>query len=100
MATKELVSKSAGDIVDYPIDFSALLASGETLASVVSLTVDAGLTDETGGSPAISGGNTVTLVFSGGTEGETYRIVLLVETDMGTPARRFERSFCLLVEVL
>lgn len=100
MASKKLPSKAPGDVVDYPIDFSLLLATAEVISSVVSIDVETGLTNETPSPPIDGTGKIVTPVFSGGTEGETYRIVLLVETDQGSPARRFERSFYLTVEPL
>lgn len=99
MASKKLPSKAPGDVVDYPVDFALLLATGESIVAASS-TVDAGLTEEgVAGSPVFSG-TVVTPVFSGGTEGETYRIVLNVTTDQGAPARQFERSFYLTVEPL
>lgn len=98
MAVKKLASKAPGDVVDYPIDFAALLASGETISSALS-TVEAGLTDETGGTPGISG-SVVTMILSGGVEGETYQIVVSIVTDQLSPFREFERTFCLNVTAL
>lgn len=99
MASKKLPSKAPGDVVDYPIDFALLFATGEVITDASSV-VDSGLTEEgTPGSPAYSG-SVVTPVFSGGTEGETYRIVITVTTDQGSPNREFERSFYLTVEPL
>ena len=99
MASKKLPSKASGDVVDYPIDFAALLVSGEAI-TVANMTVEAGLTEESAaGLPPVSG-SVVTPVFSGGTEGDTYRIVITVTTDQGTPNRQFERSFYLTVEPL
>lgn len=100
MATKKLPSKAPGDTVDYPIDFAALLAAGESVVAATSV-IDAGLTEESpAGLPPFTAAGVVTPVFSGGTEGETYRIVLTVTTDSGSPPRVFERSFCLPVEAL
>lgn len=91
-----LPPKAPGDLVDYPIDYSLLLASGEALASIDAVNLSpVGLTLE---ASSIIGDGVVSLYLSGGVEGETYRIVVEVTTNMGTPPREFQRTFCLTVE--
>lgn len=97
---KALPPKAPLDVLDFPVDFVNLLLAGENITTIVSLTVDAGLTDDTGGNPAITTPNIVTLEFSGGTEGETYRIELVVRTDGGTPFREYHRTFSLTIKDL
>lgn len=95
----QLPPKAPGDRVDYPIDFKNLMASGALIVAATSV-VDAGLVEEhPAGSPPFSG-TIVTPVFSGGEEGETYQFTLQVTTDSGSPARQFERAFCVPVRAL
>lgn len=96
---KVLPPKAALDVVDYPIDWANLLASGESIVAATSTVETPGITDESAGSPAISGSRT-TFSLSGGTEGETYRIRVEITTDQGTPARQFARTFCVTVQDL
>ncbi len=90
----QLPTKNPGDRVDYPINWTNLLASGEAIASLDTVTITpVGLTLE--GQTVVS--PRTTIVLSGGTEFVTYLIKLNVTTDQGSPVRQFERHFCLCV---
>lgn len=91
----ELPSKAPGDISTYVVDYSALLSGAELIATVISEVADAGITLATTiGSPATS----LNLALSGGSELETYRMIIVIETDTGAPARRIERAYCIQVK--
>jgi len=95
MAAQQLPDKDPGDTVDFPIDFSPLLASSEQISSVM-WTVPAGLTnvlEEIDGT-----GKFAILWLSGGTAGVCYRITASVVTDASPQARTFERDFILKVK--
>lgn len=94
----QLPDKAPGDVLFVPIDYSQLLDVGEAIDSVVSttesptgtLTVTSLITDT----------QELTLLLQAGTELETYTITVLIETDQGSPARRYERTFCVNVKAL
>ena len=90
----QLPTKSPGDLVDYPINWTNLLASGESIASLDAVTITpSGLTLE---GQSVASPRT-TIVLSGGAEWVTYLIQLEVTTDQGSPPREFHRHFCLCV---
>lgn len=71
----------------YEMDFAALLASGETISSVSSITQSArgnvqGSTSLSIGTGSASGSN-VRFRISGGTDGEDYKITVVVTTSQG-----------------
>lgn len=73
----QILEKQPGETVIVAMDFTELLQEGETLASVVSVSVDpSGLTL---GSASISG-NRVLFTVSGGTTGYTHRFEVIVTT--------------------
>ena len=81
-------------VLDYVLDWSAWLAAGETIATVVLTTSPAGLTV---GAPAPATSNTTTTVtvwLSGGTVGQTYTIGCRITTSAG---RTDERSITVTV---
>ena len=91
MSAQVLPAKAPGDISTYNVDYSALLTTGETIDTIISNVADSGITLVT----AINANNTsMDLLLTGGSELETYRIVIIVETSVGTPNRRIERAFC------
>jgi hypothetical protein len=78
-------TKDPEAVLDYPVDWSDWLATGETISEVV-WTVPTGLTKD---SQSESGGVAVAWI-SGGTAGTEYRIECKVTTSQG---RTDERSF-------
>ena len=65
----------------YTMDFSALLASDETISSVTSVTDDSS-DDLTLGSPTYSN-TTASVRISGGTSGKTWKVTFVVATSAG-----------------
>jgi hypothetical protein len=94
----ELPVKAPGDRVDYPINWTNLLATGEAVASIDAVTItpagDLVVEGQTVASPR------TTIVLSGGVEWKTYLIRLQVSTDAGSPVRQFDRYFCLCVRAV
>lgn len=80
-----VIEKGDDENLDYGIDWSALLSSGETIASADWLIAD-GLT---GGSAGIAGSVT-TKWLSGGAAGRTYTVDCVMTTNQG---RVIERGF-------
>lgn len=76
MAIPNTLIKDPDESKVYEVDFSAHLASGETLSSPVVASTPSGLTV---GSPSISG-SSVQFRLSGGTSGTTYTIDVTVST--------------------
>lgn len=79
------VTKAAGSVLDYVVDWSNLLVSGETIASS-SWTVASGITKDSDTNDT----TTTTIVVSGGTEGQTYNLTNTIVTS-DTPARTYVR---------
>lgn len=73
-----ITRKNSGEKLAYEIDWSPDLATGDDIASV-SFTPPAGLTKES----ESSSGQKATVVFSGGTAGETYQVAHSVTTVSG-----------------
>ncbi len=86
-APQQLV-KQPTETRTFSIDFSALLASGESIKSsgpapvVTSQFAGGATTDLTIGTPAVVG-NTVEFTIAGGTDCERYRIECLITTSSG-----------------
>ena len=90
MATIQTFRKDPDSVLDYGIDWSTWLASGETI-STSTWTVPAGITKDSD-----SKGDTSTLMWlSGGTAGETYSLANKITT---TDGRTCERSIRIIVE--
>lgn len=89
--------KPALAIVDWPIDWSAQLTTGEAIATQswsVSPGVSGGMS-VVSGSEAVAG--TVTACFvEGGVEGRVYELTNVVTTD-SSPARRLVRTVTILI---
>lgn len=68
----------------YGMDFSALLASGETVSAVSSFAADtpAGATALTVGAPTVTSPAAFARI-SGGTAGYTYHVTVTVTTSLG-----------------
>lgn len=84
MAARIYTEKDPTETVKYAVDFTNVLASGETLStSTVSISVDAG-TDVSASSMLLSAsavtGALVTQFIGGGVNGATYRLHFLATT--------------------
>ncbi len=99
MPFKILESKDPDSLnVNYKFDFSDYLATGETVASIVSVTSNDGAL--TVGSSAITdSGASVTVYLSGGTSGQ-YATVTVRFTASGSPTRTDERTFQIFIKEL
>jgi len=78
----EYVEKQSGETRTYTMDFSNLMASDETIASITSVTSElrgGGTTDLTITGEAISS-QTVTMKIAGGTDRKVYRIEVTIVT--------------------
>lgn len=86
-------NKDPNEILDYTIDFAALLdtANDEAIASVTWSVSGEGLTVGTGEYAAANDDTSATVWLSAGTVGTTYSVTCRATTD-ATPARIFERS--------
>lgn len=77
--------KDPDEVLDYTVDWSNWLATGETI-STSTFTPDAGITKD-----SETNGNTAgTVWLSGGTAGESYSVTNRITT---TDSRTAERSF-------
>lgn len=76
--TGYFIRKDPESVMDYFVDYSTFLESGDALASQTT-TVDSGLTLD---SSAIESGNKKVKIFlSGGTAGATYTVKVVAVTD-------------------
>ena len=82
------IPKSPDENLDYTEDWSAWLASGETINAGPTVTVDTGLTK--GAVALVNSATGVTVWLSGGTVGTTYMVTIAITTTAG---RTGERSF-------
>ncbi len=81
------VRKDPQSVMDYTIDYSNFLASGDALSSHT-ITVDTGITKDS--SSIVTGNKKVTMTLSGGTAGTTYTIKISATTSDGfTSIKRF-----------
>jgi hypothetical protein len=86
----QIPNKNPLAVLDYEIDWTAWLASGETIAAA-NVTVPAGITLST---PASVNGGVVVFWLSGGTSGQSYTVTGMITTSAG---RTDVRSFLLSV---
>jgi hypothetical protein len=85
-----LPPKAPAAILDYQMDWSAWLASGETIQGTPVVTGDAGITvNPTGKGTTVSGG-VVTFWIGDGTAGVTYSITVTVTTQSRTDSRTIQ----------
>ena len=79
------LTKQASEVRTYSMDFSNLMASAETIASITSVTSElrgGGTSDLTLASETISG-QTITVIISNGTKAHTYRVEIIIVTSSG-----------------
>lgn len=92
MATSSIMTHDPQAKLDYAVDWSAWLETGETI-SASTWTVPSGITEAT---PAPSNTGTVaTIWLSGGTIGQRYTVTNHITTTMG---REDDRSLYIVVE--
>lgn len=85
--TLAILKKTSGEVLDYSLDFSGVLETGETLSTHTASVIEGtGLTID---SSSISG-DSVTVFLSSGTAGETYAVKVSATT---SSARTYERAF-------
>ncbi len=80
VTSKNNLCKQASEVLTYTMDFSNLMVTGETISTISSVTSelrggggsDLGLSSET------IVGQTVTVIISGGTRNQTYRIEIII----------------------
>ena len=84
------LKSTRSDAVDYQIDWTNWLATGETVSASV-WTVPTGLVEES----TDFDDTTSTVMLSGGTAGVTYKVPCVITTDQG---RARERSIIIRVE--
>ena len=77
---EHVIAKAAADIVDYTIDWSADLATGESI-STSTWTADTGITLDDDSDTA----TTTTVFVTGGTAGVKYKLVNTIVTDNAVP---------------
>jgi hypothetical protein len=78
----ELDGKHPGETVDNPLDYTDWLVGAETLSTISSVTVGTGITLASSPAPAINGA-LVTFWLSGGSNGQTYTVRVIVTTSGG-----------------
>jgi hypothetical protein len=79
----EILTKQPAEEVAYAIDFVNLIPTGDSLASVTSVTAyPSGSGDLTLGTATLSG-TQVQFVVEGGVEGTTYRVEAIAVTTIG-----------------
>ena len=75
-----VIEKDPDATLDYGFDWSAWLASGETI-STVDWTIATGLDEDSLGE--VTGSDTAKIWLSGGTAGENYSVACLITTSAG-----------------
>jgi hypothetical protein len=81
----ENVVKQPSEVRQYTMDFANTLATGETISTITSVSIElrgGGLSDVTVYNEAVSG-DTIVFWVSGGTDGQTHRIEIVVVTNVG-----------------
>lgn len=91
-----LPPKDPQDVLDYAVDFTNLLESGETIATHVVAITPAGLTLDSSSTTVDE--KSVVFIVSGGDVGVTYAVTVTIQTTGGSQARTFERTCLLTVE--
>lgn len=91
MAIKKFI-KDPDAVLDYTVDWSAWLPSGDTI-SAVSTSATAGITVDTSSYTT----NSTTVWLSGGTEGTTYDVTIHITTNGG---REDDRTIAIQVKEL
>ena len=79
------LEKQPSEVRTYTMNFGNLMATGETISTIASVTSElrgGGSSNLVLASETISG-QTVTLVISGGTHGRTYRVEIKITTSNG-----------------
>ncbi len=69
-------------VLDFEIDFTQWLATGETIVSTV-IEADEGVTVAPEGRPTTTGGGVVTVWLTGGTVGAVYDVTCRISTTAG-----------------
>jgi hypothetical protein len=89
---KPLPPKAPAAVLDYQIDFSAWLASGETIQGSPDVTAAAGITvNPIGKTTSVSGG-VVTFWLGGGASGVTYDVTVTITTTARVDSRTIQVS--------
>lgn len=84
---QEVIDKDPNDVLDYTFDWTAYLAAiADTITGTPTLTLDTGITKNSQTNTT----NTVTLIISGGTAINIYRVLCQIQT---AACRTIERSF-------
>lgn len=85
MTTFKSDPKDPDAVLDYVLDWTSWLASGETITGTPAVTVESGITKDSQSNT----GTIVTVWLSGGTAGQNYTVAVKVTT---TDARTDERT--------
>lgn len=84
-------TKTPDEVLDFAIDFTAALDSGDSISGAATWTVPSGITQ---GAVSVSGATAISF-FSGGTAGGAYVVQCRVTTTPG--ARQLERAITIQV---
>jgi hypothetical protein len=84
-----LPPKAPAAVLDYQMDWSNWLASGETISSA-DVTADAGITVNPNGKSTGTSGGVVTFWLGGGTAGMSYIVTVTVTTNARTDSRSIQ----------
>jgi len=88
MILETTYTKDADERLDYLLDFTDLLQSGEVIASHTVIASDAAVLHS-----SVLGTKAVTVWLHAGTPGQSYTVTVRVTTNSAPTARIFERSF-------
>ena len=97
MSVLRFPDKDPGDRLDYTADFQDVLVGVEKITART-WTVPTGLVNE--GSVIAADGKSTSIILSGGTVDTVYTLTVSVTTDVGSPARIYERDFKIKVKNL
>ncbi len=102
MAFGKLVDKGPKEVLDYPVDFSQWIESGDAIQAGGTTVIQDGVSEPSGLSDIVVdsivvGSNIVVAWISGGTDGETY-VLQWCAVDNNNPVRTVTRHYKLKVK--
>jgi hypothetical protein len=85
-----LPAKAPAAVLDYQVDWSAWLATGETIQGTPVVSADAGIVVNPPGKATSAANGVVTFWLGGGTSGITYNVTVTVTTNSRTDSRTIQ----------
>jgi hypothetical protein len=87
-----LPTKAPAAVLDYQMDWTNWLASGETIQGEPVIAADAGITVNPPGTTHTMSGAVVTFWLGGGVSGTTYNVTVTITTNLRVDSRTMQVS--------